>query len=112
MYHILVTGSAPLPNRRRLCWLAARELLLLHVNRVDANDLSPQHDRIMSQGPIDYKLYEAYGGGAGKAVSAVLNNPRGTQCAIGAIAAVAVSGRYVRSPGGVRECSNLGYTSH
>ncbi|CAM9329251.1 unnamed protein product [Scytosiphon promiscuus] len=42
------------------------------------------------QGPIDYKLYEAYGGGAGKAVSAVLNNPRGTQFAISAVAAIAL----------------------
>ncbi|CAM9227215.1 unnamed protein product [Hapterophycus canaliculatus] len=42
------------------------------------------------QGPIDYKLYEAYGGGVGKAVSAVLNNPRGTRYAIGALATLAL----------------------
>eukprot|EP00752_Nemacystus_decipiens_P011033 g9802.t1 len=40
------------------------------------------------QGPIDYKLYEAYGGGAGKAVSAVLNNSRATRMAIGFVAGV------------------------
>eukprot|EP00903_Cladosiphon_okamuranus_P005559 g5535.t1 len=40
------------------------------------------------QGPIDYKLYEAYGGGAGKAVSAVLNNSRATRMAIGLVAGV------------------------
>ncbi|CAM9885913.1 unnamed protein product [Ectocarpus sp. 12 AP-2014] len=38
------------------------------------------------QGPIDYALYEAYGGGAGKAVSAILNNSRATRVAIGALA--------------------------
>ncbi|CAM9862592.1 unnamed protein product [Ectocarpus fasciculatus] len=38
------------------------------------------------QGPIDYTLYEAYGGGAGKAVSAVLNNARATRIAIGVLA--------------------------
>ncbi|CBJ27241.1 conserved unknown protein [Ectocarpus siliculosus] len=38
------------------------------------------------QGPIDYALYEAYGGGAGKAVSAILNNSRATRVAIGVLA--------------------------
>lgn len=47
--------------------------------------------RTTFQGPIDYKLYEAYGGGAGKAVSAVLNNSRATRIAIGVVAGVVVS---------------------
>ncbi|CAM9697441.1 unnamed protein product [Ectocarpus sp. 8 AP-2014] len=38
------------------------------------------------QGPIDYALYEAYGGGAGKTVSAILNNSRATRVAIGVLA--------------------------
>lgn len=42
------------------------------------------------QGPIDYTLYEAYGGGAGKAVSAVLNNARATRIAIGVLATMVV----------------------
>lgn len=54
------------------------------------------------QGPIDYSLYEAYGGGAGKAVSAVLNNPRATQFAIGAVAAVVVSAVKLVMVGGDR----------
>lgn len=48
---------------------------------------------IAFQGPIDYKLYEAHGGGAGKAVSAVLNNARATRLAIAAVASIAVSKR-------------------
>lgn len=47
--------------------------------------------RTTFQGPIDYKVYEAYGGGAGKAVSAVLNNSRATRMAIGLVAGVVVS---------------------
>lgn len=42
------------------------------------------------QGPIDYALYEAYGGGAGKAVSAILNNSRATRVAIGVLATMVV----------------------
>lgn len=42
------------------------------------------------QGPIDYKLYEAYGGGVGKAVTAVLNNVGATRAAIGVLAGIAV----------------------
>lgn len=42
------------------------------------------------QGPIDYALYEAYGGGAGKAVSAILNNSRATRIAIGVLATMVV----------------------
>lgn len=45
-----------------------------------------------SQGPIDYKLYEAYGGGLGKAVSAVLNNAGATRAALGVFAGIVVSG--------------------
>lgn len=40
------------------------------------------------QGPIDYKLYEAYGGGVGKAVSAVLNNVGATRAALGVLAGI------------------------
>eukprot|EP00904_Undaria_pinnatifida_P013179 jgi/Undpi1/8992/HiC_scaffold_26.g11453.m1 len=42
------------------------------------------------QGPIDYKLYEAYGGGVGKAVTAVLNNVGATRAAIGVLAGIAL----------------------
>lgn len=42
------------------------------------------------QGPIDYKLYEAYGGGVGKAVSAVLNNVGATRAALGVLAGIVV----------------------
>lgn len=53
--------------------------------------LTKTRSRTTFQGPIDYKLYEAYGGGAGKAVSAVLNNSRATRMAIGIVAGVVVS---------------------
>lgn len=43
------------------------------------------------QGPIDYTLYEAYGGGMGKAVSAVLNNAIVTRVVLGALASIMVS---------------------
>lgn len=47
--------------------------------------------RNSNQGPIDYTLYEAYGGSAGKAISAVLNNARATRVAIGLLATMVVS---------------------
>lgn len=51
----------------------------------------PAHVWFHVQGPIDYKLYEAYGGGAGKAVSAVLNNVAATRAALGVLAGIMVS---------------------
>lgn len=49
------------------------------------------------QGPIDYKLYEAYGGGVGKAVSAVLNNVGATRAALGVLAGIVV--RHIKDDG-------------